>query len=46
MNKPTQRRFAAIISAAVVGLPRLMGMNEVDSLATSRTEPRFQRIHQ
>ena len=37
MNKPTQRRLAAIVSADVVGYSRLMGVDEVGTLAALRT---------
>jgi class 3 adenylate cyclase len=36
MNKPTQRRLAAIVSADVVGYSRLMGVDEVGTLAALR----------
>lgn len=36
MNKPTQRRLAAIVSADVVGCACLMGVDEVGTLATLR----------
>jgi len=36
MNKPTQRRLAAIVSADVVGYSRLMGVDEVGTLAAMR----------
>lgn len=36
MNKPTQRRLAAIVSADVVGYSRLMGTDEVGTLAALR----------
>ena len=36
MNNPTQRRLAAIVSADVVGYSRLMGVDEVGTLAASR----------
>jgi class 3 adenylate cyclase/TolB-like protein len=36
MNKPTQRRLAAIVSADVVGYSRLMGVDEVGTLAVLR----------
>jgi adenylate cyclase len=37
MNRPTQRRLAAIVSADVVGYSRLMGVDEVGTLAALRT---------
>lgn len=36
MNKPTQRRLAAIVAADVVGFSRLMGVDEVGTLAALR----------
>lgn len=36
MNKPTQRRLAAIVSADVVGYSKLMGVDEVGTLAALR----------
>lgn len=36
MNKPTQRRLAAIVSVDVVGYSRLMGLDEVGTLASLR----------
>jgi adenylate cyclase len=36
MNKPTQGRLAAIISADIVGFSRLMGVDEVGTLAALR----------
>jgi hypothetical protein len=37
MNKSTQRRLAAIVSADDVGYSRLMGVDEVGTLAALRT---------
>jgi adenylate cyclase len=37
MSRPTQRRLAAIVSADVVGYSRLMGVDEVGTLAALRT---------
>ena len=36
MNRPTQRRLAAIVSADVVGYSRLMGVDEVGTIAALR----------
>ena len=36
MTEPTQRRLAAIVSADVVGYSRLMGVDEVGTLAALR----------
>jgi adenylate cyclase len=36
MNTPTQRRLAAIVSADVVGYSRLMGVDEIGTLAALR----------
>jgi TolB-like protein/class 3 adenylate cyclase len=36
MTEPTQRRLAAIVSVDVVGYSRLMGVDEVDTLAALR----------
>jgi adenylate cyclase len=38
MNQPTQRRLAAIVSADVVGYSRLMGVDELGTLAAIRAQ--------
>jgi adenylate cyclase len=43
MSKPTQRRLAAIVSADVVGFSRLMGVDDVGTLAALRAH-RAERI--